>query len=273
MVLVSLDEPADGMTRSTSFTGTVNIAYALGSAKGERRKPGWRDLLLPGAYGALAGLALSARTSWATCVSGLALLWCAGPVALSSTYTIWNWTILVGQLADYYVRRAPPRLLPYLLVNSWAIFASFNVMAAVYPRHYAELALRIDASMPYFHFLNTLGHFVPGVLCLYWFDALGPAELAVACEWTRAAPVTWAPLGYHLLWAMRVAGGLLLDHVYLKRPKFQWYVAWATGAACHVLLGSVVAASCRSGAPLREVVGWSEPVPEVAPSAWGRFWG
>ena len=72
MVLVSLDEPAEGMTRSTSFTGTVNIAYALGDkADGEKRKPSWRDLLLPGAYGALAGLAMSVRKPRGAASGGL----------------------------------------------------------------------------------------------------------------------------------------------------------------------------------------------------------
>ena len=107
MVLVSLDEPdglggaADGggMSRSTSFTGTVNIAYALGDKDKALPRPRWRGLLLPGAYGALAGLAMSVRRPWATCVSGLALLLGAGPATLSSTYPICNWTILAPRLA------------------------------------------------------------------------------------------------------------------------------------------------------------------------------
>ena len=35
-----------------------------------------------------------------------------------------------------------------------------------------------------------------------------------------------------------MAGGLL-DHAYLKRPRFQWYVAWATGTAIHRVVGRV----------------------------------
>ena len=155
---------------------------------------------------------------------------------------------MIAQLCDAFIRiDVPPRLLPYLLVNSWAIFFSFNVMAILYPSHYRELATRIDASMPKFHFLNTLGHFVPGLLCWGGFDSLASSERSEACAWTHAVPVAYASCLFHIAWAFRVAGGLLLDHVYLKRPRFQWYVAWATGTAIHLYLGRVVAAACASG--------------------------
>ncbi len=236
------------MKRSASFAGTVNIGLALGDQNKQKPLPDWRDLILPGCYGALAGLAMSVRASWASCAAGLGLLLCAGPPLLSSTYTIWNCTALIAQLCDAFIRiDVPPRLLPYLLVNSWAIFFSFNVMAILYPSHYRELATRIDASMPYFHFLNTLGHFVPGLLCWWWFDSLANQQRIEACAWTHHVPVAYASCLFHVAWAFRVAGGLLLDHVYLKRPRFQWYVAWATGTCVHLYVGRVVAAACASG--------------------------
>ena len=243
MVVVVPTEPDSGkMKRSQSWTGTVDIGYAL--SEDETSKPGsWSSLMLPAVYGALAGLATSVRRPWACTVCGLLFLVTAGPTALSSTYTIWNWTALLGQIADGVLRpAAPPRLLPFLVVNSWAIFTSFNIMAVAHPPHFAELAKRIDASMPYFHFLNTVGHFVPGVVGLWWFAEL--EDRTAACAWTSVVPLHVASLAFHLMWALRVAGGLKLDNVYLKRPVFQWYCAWATGAMTHVLVGSFVHRAC-----------------------------
>ena len=251
MVLVTLPSEDAAMKRSASFAGTVNLGIALGNASRKPPRPVWRDLLLPGCYGALAGLVMSVRASWASCAAGLGLLLCAGPPLLSSTYTIWNCTALLAQICDAFIRlNKPPRLLPYLLVNSWAIFASFNIMALVHPAHYRELASRIDVSMPYFHFLNTLGHFVPGVICWWWFDSLSSAARTEACGWSVNVPVEYATCLFHVAWALRVAGGLVLDNVYLKRPRFQWYVAWATGTLCHRCLGRVVSHACASGQPV-----------------------
>ena len=84
-------------------------------------------------------------------------------------------------------------------------------------------------------------------LCWWWFDSLASSDRIEACAWTRQVPVAYASCLFHVAWAFRVAGGLLLDHVYLKRPRFQWYVAWATGTAIHLYLGRVVAAACASG--------------------------
>ena len=52
------------MKRSASFAGTVNIGLALGDQNKQKPLPDWRDLILPGCYGALAGLAMvsSSRT-------------------------------------------------------------------------------------------------------------------------------------------------------------------------------------------------------------------
>ena len=87
------------MKRSASFAGTVNIGLALGDQNKQKPLPDWRDLILPGCYGALAGLAMSVRASWASCAAGLGLLLCAVPPSLlSSTYTIWNCTALIAQL-------------------------------------------------------------------------------------------------------------------------------------------------------------------------------
>ena len=66
----------------------------------------------------------------------------------------------------------------------------------------------------------------------------------------------FTPLAYHLLWALRIAGGLVLDHVYLKRPRFQWYVSWATGTMTHLALGGVVARACGDNSSLRVAAGW-----------------
>ena len=108
----------------------------------------------------------------------------------------------------------PPRLLPYLLVNSWAIFFSFNVMAILYPSHYRELATRIDASMPYqnkqkpLHFFNTLGHFA----YLDCYVGGGSTHWHQVRESRRApgrihVPVAYASCLFHIAWAFRVAGG------------------------------------------------------------------
>ena len=40
--------------RSASFAGTVNIGLALGDQNKQKPLPDWRDLILPGCYGALA---------------------------------------------------------------------------------------------------------------------------------------------------------------------------------------------------------------------------
>lgn len=248
MVVVELGEKEGegGMKRSTSFAGTVDISLALHESRMcSDVETGWKTLALPGFYGALGGLAMSVRQPWAICAAGLVLLMTAGPQAVSSTYTLWNWTALLGQIADLCLRPwAPPRLLPYLLVNSWAIFTSFNIMALVHPTHYMELAKRIDAGMCYFHYLNTVGHFVPGVLALLWFQRLDAPSRTHACEWSHLVSLKYASLAYHLLWALRVAGGLNLNGVYLKRPKCQWYVAWATAALTHVAVGAWVQDMC-----------------------------
>jgi len=110
--------------------------------------------------------------------------------------------------------------------------------------------------MPLFHFLNTLGHFVPGIICAWWFEQLDAGDRADACAWTDVAPVAYTPLAYHLLWALRIAGGLVLDHVYLKRPRFQWYISWATGTATHLVVGRLVARSCAEGISLTAAAGW-----------------
>ena len=230
---------AGGMRRSKSWTGTVDIGYALGETAPPRRT--WPAYAAPAACAACAA---AARASWASAFSGLALLLAVGPTYLSSTYTVWNCVSLLGQVADAVARPSrPPRLLPFLVVNSWAIFASFNVMAVAHPPHFAELAKRLGTSLPVFHVWNALAHFAPAAIATSWF-LWGTAP--AACDWTAAAPPFVAPLLFHLAWALRVAGGLTLDRVYLKRPKFQWYVAWATAAATHVAVGAAVARRCAA---------------------------
>lgn len=238
-----------GLTRSKSWTGTVDIGYALGDPV---KTPAldWRGLALPAIYGACVAAAALYQKSWASAGAGLLLLLAAGPTYLSRTYTLWNMMALAGQIADGLVRPGKaPRLVPFLVVNSWAIFTSFNVMAVAHPPHFRELAKRLESSLAYFHLLNTLGHFVPAVIATVWFLRLDAAGRDGACEWTRFAPVAYAPLAFHFAWALRVAGGLSLDRVYLKRPKFQWYVAWATAAATHLAVGFRVARACAASTP------------------------
>lgn len=214
------------------------------------------------------GAVVSVRKPWIFTIAGLLLLVGGGPRFISSTYTLWNWTILLGQIADRALRhQAIPRLLPFLVVNSWAIFTSFNVGALFYRPHYRELAKRLDYSMTRFHFMNTIGHFViicccalspffwylhsvispvqiPPVIVTLWFLALSVDTRIDACEWTSVVPLPIASLAFHILWALRVGGGLRLDSVYLKRPKHHWYVAWVTAAITHVCVGLVVAGNC-----------------------------
>ena len=220
MVVVDLgnESPNGEMKRSSSFAGTVDIGYALAEPK-EAPYQGWQSLALPATYGALAGMAMSVRQPWACTVCGLVFLVVAGPTALSSTYTIWNWTALIGQICDAVIRpSAPPRLLPYLVVNSWAIFTSFNIMIVAHPSHFVELAKRLESGMPYFHFMNTLGHFVPGVVGLAWYSLLDSEARTAACAWTSLAPLQVASLCFHFAWAARVAGGLKLDNARAPRP-------------------------------------------------------
>ena len=82
------------MKRSASFAGTVNIGLALGDQNKQKPLPDWRDLILPGCYGALAGLAMSVRVSWASQALRDWVALCAKRSLLSSTYTIWNCTAL-----------------------------------------------------------------------------------------------------------------------------------------------------------------------------------
>ena len=120
-------------------------------------------------------------------------------------------------------------------------------MAILYPSHYRELATRIgcvDAKIPLSQYIS---HFVPG--CYAGGGSTPWHQVKVeACAWTRCSGRVRVVSISRV--AFRVAGGLLLDHVYLKRPRFQWYVAWATGTAIHLYLGRVVADACASGNPL-----------------------
>lgn len=248
MVLVVLDEGESrgGMKRSMSFAGTVDVGLALqATSEGENEKRYWHDLISPGLVGALAGVAMSVRAPWLFTVLGLALLVASGPRLLSTTYTYWNCTVLAGQVADRLVRRdADPRLLPFLVVNSWAIFTSFNSIAVFHRPHFSELAERLQCSMLNFHFLNTLGHFVPVVISTVWFTRLSDERVVASCAWS-VVPLPIATLLFHMLWALRVAGGLLLDNVYLKRPKFHWYIAWLVSAVTHVSVGIMVNLKCN----------------------------
>lgn len=200
---------------------------------------------MPAIFGGLMGLVISVPEPWIFTMAGLATLVCAGPM-VNSTYTIWNWIMLLGLVVDRALRRqAIPHLLPYLVVNSWAIFTSFNACGVLYPNHFKELAGRLDYSMARFHVMNTIGHFVPPALVTAWFAALGLETKRAACEWTRLVPLPVASLAFHFLWALRVAGGLRLDHVYLRLPKQHWYVAWAIATATHLVVGVWLADACR----------------------------
>ena len=141
------------------------------------------------------------RASWASCAAGLGLLLCAGTAFAivdlhhMELYRVDSSIVRAFIRIDGHLDCALPR------VNSWAIFFSFNVMAILYPSHYRELATRIDASMPKFHFLNTLGHFVPGLLCWWWFDSLASSDRIEACAWTHTVPVAYASCLFHVAWA------------------------------------------------------------------------
>jgi len=264
--------PSHGMQRNTSFVGTVDVGLAL--RDGPPRYDAWyRELAVPALFGTLMGVAVSVKEAWGFTAAGLVLLMAVGPRWISSTYTLWNWTVLLGQIADRAVRGragAVPRMLPFLVVNSWAIFTSFNFNALHHRRHFAELAERLQYSMVKFHLMNTLGHFVPPVIATTWFVAwvaASPAARETTCAWTTPtdahalAQSPWlhgalffdlrvASLMYHLCWALRVGGGLRLDHVYLKRPKHHWYLSWSVAALTHVAVGLVVRDACLRGLPL-----------------------
>ena len=147
--------------------------------------------------------------------------------------------MLLGQIAD---SRRTPRLLPFLVVNSWAIFTSFNVIALFDRGLFKELANRLRYSLLRFHFMNTVGHFLPALLATFWFYNL--KDRRGACEWTQVLNLRLASLLFHVLWAFRVGGGLRLDNVYLKRPKEHWYIAWLVAAITHTSVGHLVAQSC-----------------------------
>jgi len=241
------------MQKSTSFVGTVDVGLALEEeTRASVLRPWYEQLWQPALFGTLMGIAISVRQAWGFTVAGLLILLAGGPQFISSTYTLWNWTMLLGQILDRAIRRdALPRLLPYLVVNSWAIFTSFNVVALIHPFHFRELANRLQYSMSRFHFMNTLGHFVPPLILTFWFFLLDPQRLQGACEWTSIVNLRFASLGYHFLWALRVGGGLRLDHVYLKRPKQQWYISWFVAAITHFFVGHFVDLQCRQAAILR----------------------
>lgn len=242
------DKKQQQIQKSMSFVGTIDVGVALRpDTRLSDVRPWWQQLVVPALFGFAMGVIVSARKPWLFTVAGLVLLVVGGPQFISSTFTLWNWTMLLGQIADRALRRrAVPRLLPFLLVNSWAIFTSFNAMALFHRQHFAELAKRLDYSMARFHGMNTLGHFAPPVLATAWFSSLPASDRRAACEWTDVVPLPVASLSFHLLWAIRVQGGLRLDNVYLKRPKHHWYTAWAIAAVTHVGVGVVLSRDCGS---------------------------
>jgi len=201
------------------------------------------QLATPAVFGVVMGVTAKVGTAWFSTVAGLVLLLISGPTLVSSTFTLWNWTMFLLQIADRLVRRnAAPRLLPFLLVNSWAIFTSFNILVFVDRNVYRDLAARCSYSMPKFHWMNTLGHFIPAVAATLWFALDHHHQV---CDWTNVANVRVASLLFHVLWALRVQGDLRLNDVYIKRPASLWGVAWLTAAVTHIAVGHLVADVCH----------------------------
>ena len=104
-----------------------------------------------------------------------------------------------------------------------------------------------------FHLLNHAAHTLPPIVTTLWFyaattscgDTMASANLSTrvgswqAGSW-HAFHVPALSAAFHIAWALRVAGTLRLDRVYITRPPSHWALAWAMALVTHVLIGRAV---------------------------------
>lgn len=162
----------------------------------------------------------------------------AGTMPVGRTYTCWNCLLLTYTVADYVLYGRPPILLPCLVVNSWAIFASFNVVRLFDASFYERASTWSGYGLMSFQVFNQAFHTVPSIFATVWFVH----RPAGSCSLGGTA--LFATIAFHLLYALRIAQSLFLDKVYFENPKWQWGVAWVTALFVHVAVGREVSWQC-----------------------------
>lgn len=163
----------------------------------------------------------------------------AGEMPVGATYTAWNCLLLTYTAADHFFLGRPPILLPALVVNSWAIFASFNVVRLFDASLYQRAAVWTGYSLRSFHAFNQLFHTIPVLIATVWFLS----RPAGTCNLGGTA--VFGTIAWHFLYALRTAQSLFLDKVYFECPRWEWGVAWTTAMTIHVALGREVAWQCE----------------------------
>mmetsp|Transcript_11713 Transcript_11713/g.35323 ORF Transcript_11713/g.35323 Transcript_11713/m.35323 type:complete len:273 (-) Transcript_11713:66-884(-) len=162
----------------------------------------------------------------------------AGTMPVGATYTCWNCLLLTYTVADFVFLGRPPILLPCLVINSWAIWASFNVVRLFESSFYERAAKWTGYGLLAFHVFNQLFHTLPAVFSTLWF-LYRPAG---SCSLGGSA--LFGTVVYHFLYALRIAQSLFLDKVYFECPRWQWGIAWITALLVHVAVGREVSWQC-----------------------------
>lgn len=161
---------------------------------------------------------------------------------IGSTYTCWNDLLVTYAIIDHVMLGRPPLLLPYLVINSWAIAAAFNVVRLCDRTFWERAAAWSGFPLSVFHVFNVLVHLLPAVYCTWWFTQ----HPAGACSASSMSMPWLITIAFHGSWVLRTVQTIFLDEIYFECPKWQWCLAWASALAVHILVGRGVSLHCRA---------------------------
>mmetsp|Transcript_41715 Transcript_41715/g.73292 ORF Transcript_41715/g.73292 Transcript_41715/m.73292 type:complete len:254 (+) Transcript_41715:69-830(+) len=170
-----------------------------------------------------------------------------GPMPVGSTYTCWNCLLVAYTIVDHMLTGRAPLLLPFLVINSWAVFAAFNVVQLIDTTFWVRAAAWTGYGMGTFHVFNIAFHVLPPIGCTVWF-LMQPEGTCNALSMTKPCLSTMA---FHASWIIRSPKTIFPNKIYFQCPKWQWCLAWITALIVHVLAGREVSGQCGMVSKLR----------------------
>lgn len=115
-----------------------------------------------------------------------------------------------------------------LLINSIAIFLSFNSARFFDPTAFERFANKYKISIIKFHFVNFIIHFLPIIYC---------SMRTISIHVKQASLISCLS---QCMWPIIVHRTMYLNKPYIYFPKRIWHVMWLVAILSHIISGIVL---------------------------------
>ena len=131
----------------------------------------------------------------------------------TESYTSWNIILFI-----WCILSDTKDLIPYIFVSFNAINISFHIVYFLDNTVFIRFAKDLNVSICMFKFIDVIAHIsTPFISYLYI------RFYKIQLLWYHGLLTSI----FHISWAFRINGSLLLDNIYIKLKPHYWYISWS----------------------------------------------